>query len=357
MEKLTSEQEKLIESYFHEFRKSVDFQEEMSSRNKRRESVLEILDQNELNNMDEIVFGEFISNLWASRIWGNKDYLVQKIIDDNGIDKIKTQFYDLLYGEGLFNERFDKFIKEIKGLGPSSLTEILCLFNSEKFCIWTDRIRKALSILKFNNLPLKKYYISGEEYENINETLMLITKKLQDLDMSDADLLAVDYFLYEIWYSEKEKKEVKEKAIQESFEFDHNEVRDFVKDIGVQLGFETDVEKSIATGSRADIVWRAKIANLGVVTYVFEVHKRGSIDSLILNLQKALNNPTVQKIIAISNKEQIEKISQEVKSLPENFRKSLTFWEVSDVIKTHEKLSEVMQSINKLELVKSQFEE
>ena len=99
------------------------------------------------------------------------------------------------------------------------------------------------------------------------------------------------------------------------------------------------------------------IANLGVVTYVFEVHKKGSIDSLILNLQKALNNPTVQKIIAISNEEQIEKISQEVKSLPENFRKSLTFWEVFDVIKTHEKLSEVMLSINKLELVKSQFEE
>lgn len=357
MEKLTSEQEKLSESYFHEFIKSVDFRKEMSSRNKRREFVLRILDQSELKNMDEIVFGEIISNLWASRIWGNKDYLVQKIIDDNGIDKIRTQFYDLLYGKGLFKERFDKVIKEIKGLGPSSLTEILCLFNSEKFSIWTDRVRKALSILKFNNLPLKKYHISGEEYENINETLMLIAKKLRDLDMSDADLLAVDYFLYEIWYSEKEKKEIKEKAIQESFEFDHDEVRDFVKEIGVQLGFETDIEKPIATGSRVDIVWRAKIANLGVVTYVFEVHKKGSIDSLILNLQKALNNPTVQKIIAISNKEQIEKISQEVKSLPENFRKSLTFWEVFDVIKTHEKLSEVMLSINKLELVKSQFEE
>lgn len=357
MEKLTSEQEKLVKSYFHDFLKSLDFQREMSLRNIRRESALKILDKNKLKNMNERVFGEFISNLWASRFWGNKDYLVQKIIDDNGMDKIRTQFYSLLCGKDLFKERFDRFIKEIKGLGPSSLTEILCLFNPEKFSIWTDRTRKALSILKFNNLPLKKYYISGEEYENINETLILIAKKLQDLDMSDADLIAVDYFLWEVWKSEKEKKEIKEKAIQEFFEFDHDEVRDFVKEIGVQLGFETDIEKPIATGSRVDIVWRAKIANLGVVTYVFEVHKRGSIDSLILNLQKALNNPTVQKIIAISNKEQIEKISQEVRSLPENFRKSLTFWEVTDVIKTHEKLSEVMQSINKLELVKSQFEE
>lgn len=105
------------------------------------------------------------------------------------------------------------------------------------------------------------------------------------------------------------------------------------------------------------MIWRAKIANLGVVTYVFEVHKRGSIDSLILNLQRALNNPTVQKIIAVSDNNQLEKIRDEIKTLPENFRKTLTFWEVSDAIRTHESLSEVIQNINKLELVKSQFEE
>lgn len=100
-----------------------------------------------------------------------------------------------------------------------------------------------------------------------------------------------------------------------------------------------------------------RIANLGVVTYVFEVHKSGSIDSLILNLQKALNNPTVQKIIAVSDAKRIEKIRDEIQGLPENFRKSLAFWEVKDVISTHERLSEAMESINKLGLVKSRFEE
>ena len=171
--------------------------------------------------------------------------------------------------------------------------------------------------------------------------------------MSDVDLLAVDYFLYEIWYVEKEKVEIRGDVIEEAYEFDHNEVRDFINEIGVQLGFETDTEKSIAHGARVDVVWRAKIANLGVVTYVFEVHKKGSIDSLILNLQRALNNPTVQKIIAVSDKAQLEKIRGEIKSLPEIFRKTLTFWEVSDAIRTHEKLSEVIRSINKLELVRT----
>lgn len=357
MKKLSLEQERLIEEYFRRFIKSVDFKKEMESRGQHRTVVTNILGQSKLKSMTEIEFGELISNLWASGMWGNKDYLVQKIIDDNGIDKIRTQFGDLLYGSHSFENRFDRFIEEIKGLGPASLTEILCLFDPNKYSIWNDKARKALRNLKFDNLPLNKYQISGKEYKKINETVTLIGKKLRDLGFSDADLLALDYFLYEIWYVEKEKIEIKKEVKEEAYEFDHDEVRDFIKEIGVQLGFETDTEKSIAHGAKVDVIWRAKIANLGVVTYVFEVHKKGSIDSLILNLQRALNNPTVQKIIAVSDKIQLEKIREEIKTLPENFRKTLTFWEVSDAIRTHEKLSEVIQSINKLELVKSQFEE
>ena len=49
------------------------------------------------------------------------------------------------------------------------------------------------------------------------------------------------------------------------------------------------------------VVWRAKIGSLGAIEYVFEIHKKGSIKSLILNLQKASRSPTVQKVIAVSN--------------------------------------------------------
>lgn len=357
MKNLLPEQERLIEKYFLMFIKSIDFKKEMEDREQHRKLSINTLERTKLKNMTEIEFGELISNLWASSMWGNKDYLVKKIIDDNGIDKIRIHFNDLLYGTDSFEKRFEKFIKNIKGLGPASLTEILCLFDPGKFGIWNDKARKALKNLKFDDLPLNKYYISGKEYERINEALTLIAKKLQDLGLDDADLLAADYFLYEIWFTEKEKIETEEKEVEEEIEFDHDEVRDFIKDIGAQLGFETDTEKTIAHGAKVDVIWSAKIANLGVATYIFEVHKRGSIDSLILNLQKALNNPTVQKIIAVSDKRQIEKIKNETKGLPENFHKILTFWEVFDVIKTHEKLSEVIQSINRLELVKSQFEE
>ncbi len=112
----------------------------------------------------------------------------------------------------------------------------------------------------------------------------------------------------------------------------------------------------IARGVQVDVVWTACIANPGVVTYVFQVHKKGSVDSLIVNFQKALNNPTVQKIIAVSDPKRLSEIENEVKGLPESLGKSLSYWEVSDAISTHEKLSEAIQSVNKLELVESRFE-
>ena len=179
-------------------------------------------------------------------------------------------------------------------------------------------------------------------------------EKLRKAGFEDADLLIVDYFLYEVWRTGDitQKIEIRE---PEEYDFDHNEIRDFIRDIGMWLGFEAETEKIIGHGARVDVIWRAKIANLGVVTYVFEVHKSGSIDSLILNLQKAIRNPTVQKVIAVSDKKQLERIKKEIQGLSEDFIRALSFWDAYDVERTHEKLSEVIKSIEKLELVKSEF--
>jgi hypothetical protein len=44
------------------------------------------------------------------------------------------------------------------------------------------------------------------------------------------------------------------------------------------------------------------IGNMGRVIFVFEVQTKGSIDSLILNLLKSLNNSSVQGVVAVSDK-------------------------------------------------------
>jgi hypothetical protein len=360
MLELSAEQHELIEKYFNTIMKWGEFQKEIDAREDNRRLATKILARDTLRAMTELEFGELISNLWASRIWGNKSYLIQKILaeNDNNIERIRSQFENLLYGKGKFENLFDTFLDEVNGLGTASITEILCLYDPTRFGIWNTKARKALKVVKFIKLPLNKYQITGEEYTKINNALKSIEQKISTLGLHNVDLLAVDYFLYEIWNMKKDEIETEVELIPEPHEFKHDEIRDFIKEIGIQLGFEADIEQRIAHGARVDVIWRAKIANLGVVTYVFEVQlKGGSTDSAILNLQRAQANPTVQKVIIVSDREQLEKIKKETGSLPENFRKALSFWEVTDVVKTYEKLSDVIESINKLELVKSQFQE
>ncbi|KUK24568.1 MAG: Uncharacterized protein XD58_1444 [Thermotoga sp. 50_1627] len=354
MRELTREQKEKIRSYYKIISKLPEFQDEEKLRHERTSLVDFLRSPAEIDRMNDLDLRKMVSNLWAYSSWTNIDYVVEGIIKEN--PDLRKHFKELLYGDGSFEDRFTRFLKSVKHFGPAAITEILCLYDPQNYGIWNDRSRKALKILGFDNLPLNKYYITGAEYSRINGTLKLIAKELQNLGHKNADLITVDLFLWLVWkYESRKQKETGEKEVSAVEDFDHNEIKDFIQQIGIWLGFEANTEEHIAKGAQVDVAWRVKIANLGVITYVFEVHRKGSIDSLILNLQKAISNPTVQKVIAVSTEEQIERIKKEVEPLPENFRKMLAYWNVADVINTHEKLKEVIESLSKLELVKSQF--
>ena len=85
---------------------------------------------------------------------------------------------------------------------------------------------------------------------------------------------------------------------------------------------------------------------------MFEVQTSGSIDSLLLNLMKAKNNPSVQGIVAVSDAKQLEKIKKEASSL-KAIRDELKYWDYNDVLKVFDSLSNAYESINSLGLVPS----
>ena len=101
-----------------------------------------------------------------------------------------------------------------------------------------------------------------------------------------------------------------------------------------------------------DAIWEVSVGNMGRITYVFEVQTSGSIDSLLLNLMKAKNNPSVQGIVAVSDAKQLEKIKKEASSL-KAIRDELKFWDYNDVLKVFDSLSNAYESINSLGLVPS----
>ena len=123
--------------------------------------------------------------------------------------------------------------------------------------------------------------------------------------------MAVDYFIWQELQVEtnlskifsKDKKaieKVKDLEVPDQEQFIHNDIRDRIKDIGIWLGFSSRIEQKVSDGSRVDTIWEATIGNMGRVIYVFEVQTKGSVDSLILNLLKSLNNPAVQVVVSVS---------------------------------------------------------
>ncbi len=334
---------------FRQYSKELRFQEDTKDRLTRKQYFKDRIHE----KLNELNFSEMIRKLWASQIWANKDYLVDKIVKDNGIEKLAEEFSHFVSRRGTPGERYEQFLKNIKGMGPSMITEILCYADPKNAGIWNSKARKALDWLEVKNIPHDKYKISGQEYDQFNEVLKELAILLAKEDHKDVDLLFVDYFLWEIWnkYARQEKAEqVKDKGVVKSAS-KHDELRDKVDQIGSWLGFETETEKLIATGAKVDCLWRGRIANLGTVSYIFEVQISGSVDSLILNLQKAQTNPTVQKLVIISDNEQLEKIQKEIKEMPESFRKAITFWEIEDVENTYQGLEQVTNSIARLKLV------
>jgi len=72
------------------------------------------LSKENLKILTENGFGKVIKTLWASEIWGNKEYLVNKLLSDNGLPKLRSELDELLYGSDPLDKRYDRFKRNVK---------------------------------------------------------------------------------------------------------------------------------------------------------------------------------------------------------------------------------------------------
>lgn len=361
---LTPEQQHKVVSFipvYKRYLETQEYQENLRARKKREELFSTVLSKEAISQMTELEFGQIMSSLWSSQMWGNKGYFVEKLIQDNTLPFLKDQLKKLLWGEGPLAERYNEFRKSSKGFGSAMLAEIISFVHPDQCGIWNDRARKAINHMGIQDtLPfLNKSQINGTELDKFNTLLVDIKTVLNAKGVKLVDLLDLNYWFYEIW-----KNHIPDEGILKPEEgitvppladFNHGDVIDQLLSIGQALGFQVEKEKTVAKGAKVDVVWKAQIANLGVVLYVFEVQKSGSIDSLILNLQRAQINQSVQRLIVVAKPKDIEKIKGEISTLPENFRRAVSYWEVDQAIRAASLVIELFEMINKLELVKSEF--
>ncbi len=305
---------------------------------------------------------EYIAKLWAMRVWGNKNYVVDKLIEENGLGHFRKSLSDLVWGKLPIAERWDEFRKGIKGMGPAMMSEILCKTHPDEYLLWNRKAYVGLSYLDVKDLPRYDYQITGKVYSELCEIGHEIAGSLKQAGHDDYDLLAVDYFIWEELQVEREpepkpdkkSKDQKKAETPEMLEFIHNDVRDKIREIGEWLGFKARTEQKVADGSKVDAIWEATIGNMGRVIYVFEVQTKGNVDSLILNLLKSLNNPAVQGVVAVSDEVQLREIEKEVQEVG-NLNTKLKYWNYEDVLKVHESLAFVNENINTLRLVPEGF--
>lgn len=306
--------------------------------------------------MSEDDLFEYLSPLWAMAMWGNKHYQIDNIIEANGIELLRRQFANLIYGKTSIEKRWDDFRSKIKGVGPAIMSELLCKTYPAQYLLWNKKTYTGFKTLKIGNLPRYEARLSGKMYVELSNIGQQILEKAQQYGYNEInDLLALNHFIWNELQSDTagctnpDKEEELIVTSKKDATFIHNDIRDKVAEIGHCLGFRAEVEKKVAVGAVVDAIWEVTIGNMGRVIYVFEVQTSGSIDSLILNLMKAKNNKAVQGIVAVTDQQQIEQIRKEIESLP--IRNEVKFWDYTEVLRVHEALQFVNESINKLELV------
>lgn len=344
------------------------FKEDFSERAEHA-SVYQAWTTERLRLMTEEELYNYIAPLFAMRMWGNKHHVVDKAITDNGMVALRENLTDLLWGTDTVGERWERFRHNIKGIGPAMMSELLCKTHPNEYALWNRRAYVGLDYLNVEDLPRRSYQVTGAVYERICTICKEIAVELKAAGYADYSLLAVDYFIWEELQVVDNLSSLKRRAtgrkagevdsgtdtpITEASPFVHNDTRDMLRDIGDWLGFIADTEKKVAEGAVVDTVWEATIGNMGRVIYVFEVQTKGSIDSLLVNLQKAMNNPAVQGVVAVSDHKQLKKIkahSEGIAALTSN----LKFWDYEDVARVHEALASVNESINELGLVPEGF--
>lgn len=337
------------------------YYEENWAERKERKEYYQSFTKDKLLAMTEEEFLEYISKLWSMLIWGNKKYVVDKLIADNGFATLKKQLAELLFGTSSIEKRWDVFLKSIKGMGPATISELLTYANPQEYVIFNKTTILCYGYLDIPDMPKYNYQYTGKKYAEVCEIAKEIAAELKNSGAEDYDLLAVDYFMWDEILPHAEKKshetpvapEVKKLVTVNDSKSLHDEIKEKLVAIGELLGFDSRSEVKITTGAVVDAVWEAKIGNMGKAIYVFEVQSKGSIDSLILNLKKAQSNAAVQAVVAVADEEQLAKIIRESAGVIDE--KSLRTWDSEDVLAVYDSLVRAHESINKLALVPESF--
>jgi hypothetical protein len=193
MSVLKQEQKEILDKYGKEFQNWINTDEGKHTITVHRDHERYFKERLSSQNLAKTTKDEFVElykKLWASNMWRNKDWYIQnKLIYHNGLEKIKHELENLLYGSEDFILKYNNFKKNISGFGVSSLSEILHFLFPDDFCLWNEKPKTVLPFLQLNMLPERffKYQIdTGEEYYQCVQALGVIKDEMTKFGIKDC---------------------------------------------------------------------------------------------------------------------------------------------------------------------------
>ncbi|MCX6064094.1 MAG: hypothetical protein NTV26_07965 [Caldiserica bacterium] len=329
--------DKSIESYMLEFKAFLETEKgkEISAERDINQHFFQKDLRGKLDDFTTSTLEEVLGHLWSMAVWGNKSYYAGRIVEMNsgGLPTV-VRYLRELYAPRDPVETYAAMVGSFHGMGPSSISEALSYLHPDQFIPWNKQTRIALG--KLGVLPelQKTYSLTPAQYRAFIGRCEALAGTLAKAGLP-GDYYILDFCFYWLAQVAGEAVGVITPAVAG---WSHDEIKEAIDKIGVTLGFTSQEEVFVGKGARVDCIWTARIGNLGVVKMVFEVQKSGSIDSLVLNLQKAATDPSVQKIVAVSDASQLERIRHEVEGLKYALADKLVFWDVNDVQRVLEHL-------------------
>jgi len=123
--------------------------------------------------------------------------------------------------------------------------------------------------------------------------------------------------------------------------------------IGQGLGFDVQTEYQLAAGARIDVRWKSRVANLGTISYFFEVDDSGSRDSAIMNLRKAETNADgVQRLAIVSEPEKLNRFRADIDAFSADFAESVSYLPTEMVTELNELVDELQTQLQDVGLMK-----
>lgn len=142
------------------------YDDNWTERNERK-AYYQSFTKDKLLAMTEEDFFEYMSRLWSMVMWGNKRFVVDKLIADNGFDALKKQLAELLYGTVQFEKRWNTFLKSVKGMGPSTISELLTYTNPNEYILFNKTTILCYSYLDVPDMPKYNYQYTGKKFAEV----------------------------------------------------------------------------------------------------------------------------------------------------------------------------------------------